>query len=310
MEKSAAMPGKPQIRVRLRVRTSPTEKLWTALIYVILFILGFITLYPFIYVISCSVSDKNAVFLMQVKLWPVGLSFDSMKMILTNKNIWQGYYNTIWYTVVGTALTVVCTISFAYPLSRKEFTARKYFMVYTAIPMFFSGGMIPMLLLIMQLGLFNTRWALILPGAISIFGTVMARVFFQTTIPDSLVESARIDGANDLWILLRIVMPLSIPIIVVVALWNAVSFWNMYVPALLYLPNAPKLQPLQVYLQRILIANIPDINSPDPNQFNRALFAIQLKYAVIVVATLPIICVYPFLQKYFVKGVMVGAIKE
>lgn len=295
---------------RFKIKTTPLEKFATAAIYVILFLLGFATLYPFIYVISCSVSDPNNVFLMKVILWPVGFSWQGMNMVLTNPNVWQGYYNTLWYTVVGTALTVVITVSFAYPLSRKEFTIRKYFMVFIAIPMFFSGGMIPMLLLVIQLGLYNTRWALVLPGAISIFGTIMARVFFQTTIPDSLVESAKIDGANDMKILIKIVLPLSLPIIAVLALFNAVSYWNMYVPALLYLPSAPKLQPLQVYLQRILIANVPDVNSPDVNAFRRSLFAIQLKYAVIVVATLPILCTYPFLQKYFVKGVMVGAIKE
>jgi putative aldouronate transport system permease protein len=295
---------------RSRIKTTPGEKLATAAIYTILFILGVITLYPFIYVLSNSLSDPNEVFRMTVKLWPVGFTLNGYTMVLSNPHVWQAYYNTIWYVVVGVAFNIFTTITFAYPLSRKEFTARKYFMVFIAVPMFFSGGMIPSLLLIIQLGLYNTRWALILPGAISIFGTVMARVFFQTTIPDSLVESARIDGANDVKVLVRIVMPLSLPIISVIGLFTAVSYWNMYTPALLYLPSAPKLQPLQVYLQRILIANISDINSPNADTFARSLYAIQLKYSVIMVATLPIICTYPFLQKYFVKGVMVGAIKE
>lgn len=302
--------GLKKIKIKNKISTSPGEKLATAIIYTILFIIGSATLYPFIYVFSNSISDPNEVFRMTVKLWPVGFSVEGYRLLITNPRVWLAYYNTIWYVVVGVALTIFTTVTFAYPLSRKEFTARKYFMIFTAVPMFFSGGLIPSLLLIIQLGLYNTRWAIILPGAVSIFGTVMARVFFQTTIPDSLVESARIDGANDAGILVRIVLPLSLPIIAVIGLFNAVSFWNLYVPALLYLPGAPKLQPLQVYLQRILIANIPDVNSPDVNAFKRSLFAIQLKYAIIMVATLPILCTYPFLQKYFVKGVMIGAVKE
>lgn len=310
MERNATLArpvGKPS---RQKIQTSAGEKLATAIIYTLLALIGFATLYPFVYVISSSISDTNAVFQMKVLLWPVGFSLEGLKLVLTNPNVWEGYYNTMWYVVVAVTVNIFTTVTFAYPLSRKEFTARKYFMIYTVIPMFFGGGMIPNLLLIIQLGLYNTRWALILPGAISLFGTVMARVFFQTTIPDSLVESARIDGANDAKILLRLVLPLSLPIVSVIGLFTAVSYWNMYVPALLYLPSAPHLQPLQVYLQRILIANVPDVNSADVNAFKRSLMAIQLKYAVIVVATLPILITYPFLQKYFVTGVMVGAIKE
>lgn len=292
------------------IKMTPVEKVWMTVIYTFLFFLGALTLYPFIYILSNSISDPYSVYQMKVVLWPVGFSLEGYKLVLTNPNVWRAYYNTIWYVVVGVAFNIFFTVTFAYPLSRREFTGRKFFMLYTAIPLFFSGGIIPSLLLVIKLGLYNTRWAIILPGAISIFGTVMARVFFQTTIPDSLIESARIDGANDASILQKVVMPLSLPIIVVLALFNAVSFWNMYVPALLYLPAAPNLQPLQVYLQRILIANIPDVNSPDVNAFKRSLYVIQLKYAVIMVATLPIILTYPFLQKYFVKGVMVGAIKE
>jgi putative aldouronate transport system permease protein len=304
----ASMAGKSE--KMNRIKGSPGEKVWTGLIYLFLLVLGAATLYPFIYVFSNSISDPNAVFQMKIKVLPVGFSLEGYKMILTNPRVWQAYYNTIWYVVVGVSFNIFMTITYAYPLSRKEFTARKYFMVFTAIPMFFSCSIIPSLLLIIRLGLYNTRWALILPGAISLFGTVMARVFFQTTIPDSLVESARIDGANDAKILTAVVMPLSLPIITVIGLFTAVSYWNMYVPALLYLPGVPKYQPLQVYLQRILIANVSDVNSPDVNAFKRALFAIQLKYAIIMVATLPILLSYPFLQKYFVKGVMVGAIKE
>ncbi len=299
-----------RIAVNNKIKATPGEKAVLAVIHAFLILLGAATLYPFVYVFSNSISDPNEVFKMSIKLWPVGFSLEGYKLIVTNPRVWQAYYNTLWYVVVGVLVNVFTTITFAYPLSRKEFGARKYFMVYTAIPMFFNGGLIPSLLLVLKLGIYNTRWAIILPSAISIFGTVMARVFFQTTIPDSLVESARIDGCNDIGILARIVMPLSLPIITVIGLFTAVSFWNMYVPALLYLPDAPKLQPLQVYLQRILIANVPDVNSPDVNAFKRSLFAIQLKYAIIMVATLPILLTYPFLQKYFVKGMMVGAIKE
>lgn len=294
----------------MRIRTSPLEKAWTVVIYAVLAVIALVTIYPFLYVFSSSISDPYQVYLMKVKLWPVGFSVKGYEMILTNPRVWEAYYNTLWYVVVGVAVNIFTTVTMAYPLSRKEFKARKYWMGFMAVPLFFGGGIIPSLLLVIRLGLYNTRWAIILPSAVSLFGIVMARVFFQTTIPDSLVESARIDGANDVRILGKVVLPLSLPIISVIGLYTAVTFWNFYTPALLYLPGAPHLQPLTVYLQRILIANIPDINSPDPNSFRRSLYAIQLKYAIIMVATLPILFSYPWLQKYFVKGVMIGAIKE
>ena len=271
------------------MRQTTGGKIADIIILFILTVAGFFTLYPFIYVFSMSVSDPAEVMKMKIKFFPKGFSLKSYELILENPNIWRYYYNTIWYTVVGVLANIVVTVTFAYPLSRKEFCLKKPLMVFMSIPMFFSGGMIPSFLVISKLGLYNTRWALILPGAMSIWVAVMARVYFQTTIPDAVVEAAKIDGCNDLRILGRIVVPLSKPILAVIGLYNAVSFWNLYLNAVIYISDA-KLQPLQVYLQRTMYGN-------------------QMKYSIIVFSILPIICVYPLLQKYFVKGVMVGSLK-
>lgn len=290
------------------MRQTTGGKIADIMILFILTVAGFFTLYPFIYVFSMSISDPAEVMKMTIKFFPKGFSLKSYELILENPNIWRYYYNTIWYTVVGVLANIIVTVTFAYPLSRKEFCLKKPLMVFMSIPMFFSGGMIPSFLVISKLGLYNTRWALILPGAMSIWVAVMARVYFQTTIPDAVVEAAKIDGCNDLRILGRIVVPLSKPILAVIGLYNAVSFWNLYLNAVIYISDA-KLQPLQVYLQRIIIGNSPDISANVTGTLQRTMYGNQMKYSIIVFSILPIICVYPLLQKYFVKGVMVGSLK-
>ena len=264
-------------------------------------------LYPLIYVLSMSFSDPVAVARGDVWLWPVGFSTKAYEMITDSNELWVSYANTLWYTGVGTLVNGVLTLCAAYPLSRKEFFLSYPVMMMITFTMFFSGGLVPSFILISKLGLYNTRWALILPGAIGAYYVIIARTFFQS-IPDSLTESAKLDGANDIVILQRIIIPLSMPIVAVLTLYYAVSHWNSYFGAMVYIVDK-KLQPLQLYLRRLLIENTGEATNSMANGEEKSLITEQIKYAVIIVSTLPILCVYPFLQKYFVKGVMIGAIK-
>jgi len=293
----------------LSFKKSIGERVYEAIITFILIIAMTITLYPFIYVFSMSISDPAEVAAQTVWLLPKGFSLDSYKIAFENPDLWRSYYNTLWYTVVGTTLNVFLTIIGAYPLSRKNFQLRHFFMVVIAITMFFSGGLIPMFILVNKLGLYNTRWAVILPGAVSAWNLIIARVFFQSTIPDSLPEAAKLDGCSDIGILFRVVMPLSMPIIAVLTLYYAVGHWNSYFSALLYLPDQ-KLQPVQIYLMKVLIEQTEEALGGLEDLGIRSSLAAQMKYTIIIIVVLPILCVYPFLQKYFVKGVMIGAIKE
>ncbi|HCS74246.1 MAG TPA: sugar ABC transporter permease [Clostridiales bacterium] len=290
-------------------KTYKKYKIGDSFIELLLIIGTLITLYPFIYIISMSISEPNAVLAQEVWLLPKGFSLGSYNMVFENKEIWTTYGNTIWYTVVGTIINVVFTLMGAYALSRKEFFARSSIMVYITITMFFSGGLIPTFLLVNNLGLYNSRWAMILPGAINTWNLIVARTYFQSSIPDSLPESAKLDGSTDIGIFLKIVLPLSTPIIAVLIVFYAVGHWNAWFNASLYLGDS-SLHPLQLFLHKILLMNSPDLLEGMEDAFERVAYAIQLKYASIVVAALPIICIYPFVQKYFVTGVMLGAIKE
>lgn len=278
------------------------------LIYLVMIFVIIITLYPFVYVLSMSISDPRYVLADTIWLYPKGFSLESYKKVFENEEIWTAYYNTVFYTVVGTALNILFTMLAAYPLSRRTFFARNWIMVIIVITMFFGGGLIPSFLLIKELGLYNTRWAVLLPGLTSAFYIIITRTFFQS-IPDSLTESAKIDGANDIGILMRIIIPLSKPILAVLSLFYAVGHWNSYVSAMIYLPN-PKLQPMSLYLMKILVQNNDSMMEGMTDQIDRALFAAQLKYAIIIVTILPILLIYPFLQRFFVKGVMIGSLKE
>jgi len=284
------------------------ERLARCVLVLSLLLFTAVTLYPFLYVVSMSVSDVIHVVAKDVYFLPKGFSFDGYEMLVQNKTLWTSYGNTIYYTLVGTAINIVLTVSLAYPLSRSHFFARNPIMMFITFTMFFSGGMVPMFILVNNLGIYNTRWALLLPGAINTFNCIVARTFFQS-LPEELAESARLEGANDIRILISIMLPLSMPIIAVLALYYAVSHWNTYFNALLYLPNT-KLQPLQVFLMRILIQYSDDLGADMQTGLDRVSIVEKMRYCVIIVSILPIICVYPFLQKYFVKGVMIGALKS
>ena len=279
--------------------------LWLA---VLICIFGaIITLYPFIYVISMSISNPYNVIAQTIWLFPKGFSLKAYGIIVTDVWLWRSYYNTLWYTAVGTLINITLTVITSYPLSRPRFSIRKPLMFFIAFTMFFGGGIIPLFILVNKLGIYNTRWAMVLPTAVSAWYIIIARTFFMSTIPESLHESATLDGANEATILIRIVLPLSKPIVAVLILFYAVGHWNAYFYAMLFLPSK-NLQPLQLYLMNTLVQSTGGLESLADMSDRSSLF-IQLKYVVIVVSILPIICVYPFIQKYFVKGVMIGAIK-
>jgi len=268
----------------------------------------FVTLYPFLYTFSMSISDPMRAIAKQVWLFPKGFSLATYKLAFENQQIYTAYMNTIIYTVSGTSLNLVLTLMGAYALSRKQFFIRDPLMFFIAFTMFFSGGMIPSFLLVTQLGIYNTRWAMILPSAVNAYNLIIARTFFST-ISDSLEESAKLDGANDIHIMLRIFIPLSKAIAAVMVLFYAVGHWNSYFNALLYLPSS-KLIPLQLFLFRVVVKNETAMMMMGiGDAFERSIATMLLKYAVIIVTILPIICVYPFAQKYFMRGVMIGAIK-
>lgn len=267
-------------------------------------------LYPIVYCLSMSLSDDAAIVKHTVWLWPEGFNLESYKMILEYRGFLNSFKNAVVYTVLGTLASLFCNLTLGYVLSRRNFVFKKFLTVYILIPMMFSGGLIPSFLLIKSLGLYNTIWAIIIPGAVSVWNSILAKTFYQSTIPNEVVESAVLDGASDFSILLRIVLPLSTTIIAILALYAAVGIWNDYFNALIYLKDEA-LKPLQLLLKEVLsatgssISDIMDSQDYLKNYVNGE----RIKYVLIIVSCLPIMVVYPFIQKYFVKGVMLGSVK-
>ncbi|WP_259445188.1 carbohydrate ABC transporter permease [Paenibacillus lautus] len=277
------------------------------------FILTFILIavsYPLIYVLSASFSSGNAVSSGQVLLWPVDFSLEGYEAVFKNKDIVRAYGNTFLYTILGTLVNVSVVMTCAYALSRPGLKGRGFFMFLFTFTMFFSGGLIPFYILMKDLHLINTTWAMVLPGALSVYNMIIARTFIQSSIPGELIEATSIDGCSDVRFFFSFVLPLSKAVIAVITLFSAVGHWNAYFNALMYL-NDRSLYPLQIILREILIMNQVDVSMiMDPElQVAKAQAAAVLKYSLIVVATVPILCVYPFIQKYFVKGVMIGSLK-
>lgn len=282
------------------------EKIFQLCNGAVLILLTLVTLYPFLYVIFASVSDPiKFMEHMGFLLGPKGFSLKAYANVFSNPTIYTGYLNTLFYVIAGTGLNIILTCIAAYVLSRKQLMLRRFFTLMFLFTMYFSGGLIPNYLLIKDLGLLNSRLALILPGAISTFNLIIMITGFEA-IPKALEESARIDGASDLTILSRIIMPLAKPTIMVIMLYYAVGHWNAWFHAMIYIQDAGK-KPLQIFLREILTrsqlgAMMGGTDIEDVGQ--------TIKYATIIVSTLPILCVYPFIQKHFVKGVMMGAVKE
>ncbi|WP_223869360.1 carbohydrate ABC transporter permease [Paenibacillus sabuli] len=269
-----------------------------------------IVLYPLYFILIGAFSDPNLVSRGEVWLYPKGLNFDGFERIFSNGYIWTGYRNTIVYAALGTAISVALTITAAYALARKDLIGRNVIMFAITFTMFFSGGLIPTYLLVRELGMVNTMWALVLLPAVSVYQLIIARTFIQATIPEELFEAASIDGCNHTTFFFRMVLPLSQAIIAVIVLFNVVFHWNSYFPALIYLRDR-ELQPLQLVLREILIQSQSSDMSGGyfEDTAEQQKLAESIKYGMVIVASLPMLVLYPFLQKYFVKGVMIGSIK-
>lgn len=290
------------------LKESTGDKIFNIANYVFSFIFLAATAYPLIYVLSASFSSPQALVAGKVWLYPVDLSIEGYKVVMTYAKVWSGYANSIFYTVVGTCINLVLTIAAAYPLSRKDLRFRNPVMLIFTFTMLFSGGMIPSYLLVYNLGLVNTRWALLIPNAMSVYNVIVTTTFFKTTIPDELLESARIDGCSDFKFLASIVLPLSGAIVAVMTLFYSVSHWNSFFDALLYISNQ-KLFPLQIVLREILLLNSSDAAASISDDTQRMYMAELLKYSLIILASAPLLIMYPFIQRHFVKGVMIGSVK-
>lgn len=292
------------------MKTHIRDRLFGIFVYIFLSVIILIVMYPLLFILVASVSDANAILRGEVWLLPKGFHLEGYAKVLANNDVLIGYGNTILYTVVGTALNIVLTLCAAYPLSRKQLFGRNAVTLFLVFTMFFSGGLIPTYLLIKSLGMLNTMWAMIIPSAVSVWNLIIMRTFFQTSIPPELQESAEMDGCSELRILTSVVLPLSMPIIAVMILFYAVSHWNSYFTALIYLSDRAKF-PLQLFLREMLVQDLmtDSISYLNKDLVNQMMKAETAKYAAVLIANLPILMLYPFLQKYFTKGMMVGAIK-
>ena len=268
-----------------------------------------IVMVPLIFVVAASFSDPDLVIRGEVLLWPKGLTTKAYTMVFENKDIWRGFRNTLFYTALGTIISVTLTVLAAYPLSRKNLRGRNFFMMAVLFTMYFSGGMVPTYLLVKDLGMYNTIWAILIPNALSTYNLIVAKTFFENNIPEELYESARLDGCGNISMLLRIVLPLSKAILAVLVLYYAVAIWNSYFDALIYLKDSC-LHPLQIVLRNILLlGQTEQMGTNDVGMAEKIKMAEAIKYSVIVVSSIPMLLLYPFVQKYFVKGVMIGAVK-
>ena len=296
-------------KVDMRLPMPRADKRFFACVYIFLFLLVVLVLYPIVLVVSSSFSSPVAVYAGRVFLWPVDPGVEGYQAVFKNRQIATGFINTIFYTICGTSINLIMTTLAAYPLSSKTLPYRKPVMMLFIFTMFFSGGMIPNYMLLMRLNLLNTRFALLLPGAISVYNMILMRTFFEN-IPREMQEAASIDGCSDIRYLLNIVLPLSKPIIAVLALYYAVAHWNAYFDAMMYLTDQ-KLSPLQLILRDILISNTINLSEIADEETMRAKQGLSdlLKYALIVLSSVPVMLIYPFIQKYFVQGVMIGSIK-
>ena len=285
------------------------DKALSRVMYFFLFIFMLICFYPVYFVIIASVSDSAAVNSGRFLLIPEGFHLSGYTFVLNDTRILTGYINTIIYTAGGTLTGLICSMSAGYALSRKDLPGRKLLMIMMVFTMYFSGGLIPTYLVIRSLGLVNTRALMIILGSVSVYNIILVRTFFQSTIPDELLEAAFIDGCGNLRFFFRFALPLSTAIIAVITLYLAVGYWNGYYNALIYL-TSPEKKPLQLFIREILMTSDSMADIADAELAGQYMQMVQvIKYAVIVVATIPIMCVYPFLQKYFVKGVMIGSLK-
>jgi multiple sugar transport system permease protein/putative aldouronate transport system permease protein len=292
------------------VRDSFGDTVFLGFVYTMLGLIFLIVLLPLVYIVAASFSDPQAVIVGEVWFFPVRPTMRGYEAVFKNPKLMTGFYNSFFYMIAGTVVNLIMTLLCAYPLARKEFRARNVISAVMEFTMYFSGGMVPTYMVVKKLGLIDTRLAMIIPVAMSVWNVILCRTYIASTIPDALYESATLDGCSPFRFLISMVLPLSTPILAVLALYYGVGHWNSYFNALIYL-NRTELAPLQIVLREILV-----LSQIDPAMISdvRELAAKQgltdlLKYAVIVVGSVPVMLIYPFVQKYFVKGVMIGAVK-
>jgi putative aldouronate transport system permease protein len=287
-----------------RIREPRTDRIFLFCVYLLLTVFLVVVLAPLLYILASSFSSPEAVSSGRVLFWPVEFSLRGYHAVFQNPQIVQGYLNSLFYTVVGTVVSVTMTLAIAYPMSRRTLVGRNVVMTVILFTMLFTGGLIPTYLVVQSAGLLDTRWALIIPQAV-----IIARTYLRTAIPDELVEAAQLDGCGDLRFLWSVVIPLAKPMIAVVALMYAIMQWNSYFDALIYL-KSPDLFPLQLVLRNILILNTTGGGAVDASVvLQRQQLADLLKYSLIVVASVPVLLIYPFVARYFTKGIMIGAVK-
>ena len=299
-------------RDKNRIRYSKSDKVYLGVVYTFLGLFTLIVLYPILYVISCSFSSPQALVEGRVFFFPVEPGLQGYKAVFRNSNVWSGFRNAIIYTAIYTAMGTMVTFIGGYVLSRREFKARGFVTLLFTITMFFSGGLMPTYLLVNNLGLMDTMWAMILPGLYSVWSGFIARTFIQSSIPEELYEATCLDGGDYIQFLFKVVFPLSKPVLAVLALNFATGMWNSYFSAMIYL-NTPSKYPLQLVLRQILIQNTIDYTSLSGadalSLVERQYLSELLKYSLIIVSSVPLLIIYPLLQKYFIKGVMIGSIK-
>ena len=289
--------------------SSTGDKIFDTFNYIILFIIMALVLYPLVFVLSASVSDPIEVVTGRVVLWPRGFTLDSYSRVFSNPTIIRGYANSIFYTILGTSLSMILTTFAAFALSRPDLRGRKFFTVMITLTMFFSGGMIP-LYLVQKLNLIGNFWSIILPSLMSAYNMIIMRSYFQASIPYSIQEAAVIDGCSPLKLLTKIILPLSVPVMAVVALYYGVARWNSYFSCMLYLGSRKDLWTLQLVIREIVIqSTTTEMMDVGLVSLDQIMAKEAIKYTVIIVSSLPLLIVYPFIQKHFVKGVMIGAVK-
>ena len=286
------------------IRVSASRRAFLAFNTVFLLLICFVMLYPVLYVIAASFSEETAILKGDIFLLPVRTHVKAYQKVFQYPLLWQSYGNTLLYTFVGTAVNLLLTVFGAWALCQKKLVGRRFLTLMCTFTMFFGGGMIPTFLVVKELKLLNTIWAMVLPGAVSTYNMILMRTFFRQ-IPESLVEAAELDGCRDFGVLFKIVLPLSLASLMTIGMFYAVSHWNSYFSAVLYL-SKPELYPLQIILRQVVLMNEIVENASSTEN----VMAEGIKYATIVVAMLPMLCVYPFVQRYFVKGVMIGSVKE
>jgi len=295
--------------MKTRIKDAGSDRVFNGIVLAIALFVLIIALYPLIYVVSAPFSSPYDLMAGRVWLWPVNPHLEGYRVVFTFDRLWLGLRNSLFITGVGTTINLIVTIIAAYPLSRKDLKYKKPIMMMFVFTMLFSGGLIPNYLLVRDLGLLNSHWALMIPNAMSMFNFMVMRTFFMNNIPDEVLESTKIDGCTDFRFIWSFVLPLSKAIIAVMVLYYAVAHWNSFFNATIYLTNRT-LQPLQVVLREVLLLNQTEqMMDSGIGRSEAMLVAEQMKYSLIVISSIPLLIAYPFVQRHFVKGVMIGSVK-